>query len=165
MRRLRGEGVCCFSLDGDELRDVFKESERELDADRATAEYQPSARLTLGYKYARLGQLLARQGAAVTIATISMFHELHAWNRAHLPGYFEVYVRVPFDELRRRDPKDIYKRFDEGKLQNVAGLDVAIEEPLFPDYLADFSVLETAESIAEQIVWRQSQKRLQATRL
>ena len=32
------------------------------------------------------------------VATISLFKEVHAWNRANLQGYFEVYLRVSLEE-------------------------------------------------------------------
>ena len=35
------------------------------------------------------------QGVDVVIATISLFHEVHTWNRAHLPGYLEILLDVP----------------------------------------------------------------------
>jgi adenylylsulfate kinase-like enzyme len=46
-------------------------------------------------QYARLCRVLAEQGVTVVIATISLFKEVHAWNRENLPGYFEVYLKVP----------------------------------------------------------------------
>ena len=63
-----------------------------------------------------------------------MFREVHTWNRTHLPGYFEAYLKVPIEELRRRDSKGIYSRFDAGKLKNVAGLDLNVDEPEEPDF-------------------------------
>ena len=34
------------------------------------------------------------------------------------------------EELRRRDPKQIYSRFDAGDLINVVGLDLPFDEPV-----------------------------------
>ena len=73
------------------------------------------------------------QGVDVAIATISLFREVHEWNRANLPGYVEIYLAVPMGELRRRDPKQIYARAARGELKDVAGLDFAIDEPQAPD--------------------------------
>jgi adenylylsulfate kinase len=73
----------------------------------------------------------------VVTATISLFNEIHEWNRATLPGYFEVYLKVPIDELRRRDPKGIYRRFDAGELTHVAGLDLPIDEPEAADWVVE----------------------------
>ena len=45
-----------------------------------------------------------------------MFDELYAWNRENITNYFEVYLKAPLDELRCRDPKSIYRRYENGEL-------------------------------------------------
>jgi adenylylsulfate kinase len=89
-------------------------------------------------QYAKLCKLIADQGVTVVCSTISMFEEVHSWNRKNQPSYFEVYLKVPLPELRKRDPKGIYKRFDSGELKNVAGLDLPVDEPNSPDILFEF---------------------------
>jgi adenylylsulfate kinase-like enzyme/glycosyltransferase involved in cell wall biosynthesis len=131
--RLQAKGVRVVSLDGDELRELF-----EIQQDSSTT-YTRDLRLALARRYAHLCRLLAQQGYTVVIATISLFEEIHEWNREHLPGYFEAYLKVPLDELRRRDPKGIYHRFEQGQLANVAGLDMPIDEPKHADWISDFS--------------------------
>lgn len=79
---LAGQAVL---LDGDELRVVFG----------AAQDYDPASRRRLADSYARLAQLLSRQGQRVIVATVSMFDAVRDWNRAHLPRYFEVYVDAP----------------------------------------------------------------------
>ena len=86
---------------------------------------------------ARLCQLLAEQGADVICATISLFHEVQRWNRENIPGYREIYLRVPMDELRRRDRKGIYAGAQRGDELNVVGLDVPAEAPETPDLVLD----------------------------
>jgi adenylylsulfate kinase-like enzyme len=130
--RLRARGDVVLMLDGDELREVFG-------ATSANAKnHGREGRLALAMQYARLCRVIALQGLTVVIATISLFKEVNVWNRANLPGYFEAYLKVPIEELRRRDPKGIYRRFDAGELSNVAGLDLTIDEPETPDWVADF---------------------------
>ena len=67
-------------------------------------------------KYAQMCRLLLNKGSIVVIATISMFDELYAWNRENTTNYFEVYLKVPLDELRRCDPKSTYQRYVNGEL-------------------------------------------------
>ena len=85
-----------------------------------------------------------------------MFREVYAWNRVNLPNYFEVYLKVPLDELRLRDPKKIYQRYDAGELNNVAGLDLCIDEPLEPHVTLDFeiqpSLWKSPEIIVEHLI-------------
>jgi cytidine diphosphoramidate kinase len=130
--QLRTQGMIVVMLDGDELRDVFGASTPN------TQNHSRQGRLTLALQYARLCLLIAGQGVVVVIATISLFKEVHEWNRANFPGYFEVYLKVPIEELRRRDPKGIYRRFDAGELTHVVGLDLPIEEPDTADLIMEF---------------------------
>ena len=133
-------------LDGDELRAVFG---------TVTANPQNhgrDGRLALAMQYARLCRVLADQGLTVVIATISLFKEVHAWNWENLPGYFEVYLKVPMEELRRRDPKGIYRRFDDGALANVAGLDLPIDEPKAPDRILEFLPGQTVDAMADALM-------------
>lgn len=143
--RLRAEGQAVVMLDGDELREVFG-------AVAANAQnHGREGRLALAMQYAHLCRVIAAQGLTVVIATISLFREVHAWNRANLPGYFEVYLKVPVEELRRRDPKGIYRRFDAGELTHVAGLDMPIDEPEAADWVVQFDPERTVTALAEEL--------------
>jgi adenylylsulfate kinase-like enzyme len=145
VRKLRIQGKTVVMLDGDELRSVFS-------AVAANAQnHGREGRLLLAMQYAHLCRLIAAQGFTVVIATISLFREVHTWNRANLPGYFEVYLKVPLEELRRRDPKGIYRRFDNGELTHVAGLDLAIDEPEAADWIEEFDPERTVTELAEKL--------------
>ena len=143
--RLRAEGQTVVMLDGDELREVFG-------AVAASAQnHGRERRLALAMQYAHLCRVIAAQGLTVVIATISLFREVHAWNRANLPGYFEVYLKVPEEELRRRDPKGIYRRFDAGELTHVAGLDLPVDEPEAADWVVEFDPDRPVAVLAEDL--------------
>ena len=109
-------------------------------------------RLALAFQYAHLCRVIAGQGLTVVIATISLFREIHAWNRANLPGYFEVYLKVPVDELRRRDPKSIYRRFSAGELQDVAGLDLPVDEPEAADWVVELDPSRSVDAAAQELM-------------
>jgi len=141
-RRLRASGQATVMLDGDELRTVFGASGQS---------HRREARLALAMQYAKLCQIIARQGVTVVIATISLFREVHAWNRQNLPDYFEVYLKVPIDELRRRDPKGIYRAFDAGLLRSVAGLDLQVDEPNSADLIFEFTPGQTPAALADKL--------------
>jgi adenylylsulfate kinase len=143
---LRTRGEIVVLLDGDELREVFGAS-----ADNAK-NHGREGRLALAFQYSHLCRVIANQGLTVVIATISLFKEIHAWNRANLPGYFEVYLKVTIDELRQRDPKGIYRRFDEGEIKDVAGLDLLIDEPESADLVLEFTPGKTVEMMVKELM-------------
>ena len=116
-------------LDGDSLRGVSGAT------DKNSQDFSRSSRLALSMTYCKLCKLLSDQGFIVVIATISMYEEIYAWNRKHLPHYFEVYMKASFDALRKRDPKGIYRDFDSQLIKNVAGLDLQVDEPETPDFV------------------------------
>ena len=68
-----------------------------------------------------------------------MFNEIYVWNRTNIKNYFEVYLKVPVDELILRDPKKIYQRYRDGELKDVAGLDMTVDEPLSADVIYNFA--------------------------
>ncbi|MEI7895381.1 MAG: adenylyl-sulfate kinase, partial [Myxococcales bacterium] len=70
--------------------------------------HTPDARLENAFRLARFARHLSRQGLIVVCATMSLFPEVWRWNRSNLPRYFEVYLRVPFGVLEKRDPKGLY---------------------------------------------------------
>jgi adenylylsulfate kinase len=110
-------------LDGDEMREAL--------AGLASG-YGYEDRKKLALTYARLCRTIAVQGHLVVCATISMFHEVHAWNRGHLPGYLEIYLDASEETRKRRDYKKIYARTNE-KDQGVVGRELKPELPLSPD--------------------------------
>ena len=142
--RLRTEGRCVVMLDGDELREVMAAEQAHTRAER----------LALALRYARLCQMLAKQGLDVAIATISLFKEVHAWNRANLPGYVEIYLQVPLEELSRRDPKKIYERARRGELKNVAGVDLDVDFPAAPHLTIEHHAGFTVDAAFEKL-WQQ----------
>lgn len=121
--RLRERGIHAIFLDGDRLRETIAED----------AGYTRDERLRAALRYSRLCGLLAEQGQPVVCATISMFHQVRAWNRQHLQGYREVYVRALPEVLAQRDQKGLYSQEHE----NVAGKDLTVELPESPDWTLD----------------------------
>lgn len=144
--RLRAPGNAVVMLDGDELREVFGAAATNAQ------NHGREGRLALAFQYAHLCRVIAGQGLTVVIATISLFREIHTWNRANLPGYFEVYLKVPLEELRRRDPKGIYRRFDAGEITDVAGLDLPINEPEEADWVVEFDPSKPMNAVADDLM-------------
>ena len=137
--KLSEKNIETLLLDGDTLRKIF------LKKNNFSDKYDRQERINLAMQYAYLCKVLSLQGLNIIIATISMFEEIYKWNRENLPNYFQIYLKVPIDELELRDPKKIYKQFRAGALTNVAGLDLSVDYPLSSDVTLDF--------IAQPDIW------------
>lgn len=135
----------CVLLDGDELREVLDSARNGFDAE---------SRKKLGLTYARLARMLARQGLTVLVATISLFHDVHTWNREHLPGYFEIFLDVPEDVRRSRDPKGLYAAEAQGNLRHMAGKETKVEFPEHPDAVIRFPECNNVDAALKSILLR-----------
>lgn len=141
-RRLRADGRSVILLDGDVTREVIAE-----DLGHSTGHRRRSA-----MRNARLCRLLSNQGTDIVCTTISLFHEVQRWNRENIPGYCEIYLRVPLAELQRRDSKGIYAASSRGDLRDVVGLDVPAELPETPDLTLDnFGTLDRSSAV--DMIW------------
>lgn len=145
--KLKLSGRPAILLDGDVLREVLA-----LNNDKEDSFYTKEARLGLSKRYSRLCRMLSDQGFNVVIATISLFHEIHALNRKNLPGYVEVYLEVPTHILRQRDSKGLYQSFELGKIKNVVGCHELIEFPLKPDLLFRWSDNSSLDYMSSKIL-------------
>jgi adenylylsulfate kinase len=146
VNQLRDNGKAVIFLDGDQLREIFNVSSS------IQQNYDRESRLSLAMQYSNLCHVIAGQNITIVISTISMFKEVHIWNRENLPNYFEVFLKVPINELKRRDSKYIYHRYASGELSHVAGLDLKVDEPLSPDLLFDFNDGYTVEKMTQIII-------------
>lgn len=142
---LRTAGRSVAVLDGDELREAL--APLVSGAEIHTRE----KRFAVAESYSRFSLVLANQGLTVVVSTISLFHEIHQWNRMNLPNYFEVFLNVPMSELQRRDPKGLYRRAEMGEISNIAGIDLAVDYPLSADWEVEFSPERASISLAEEL--------------
>ena len=130
-------------LDGEVVRDIMGKNLGYTIADRRVG----------AMRISRLCRWLDSQGIDVVCATISFFDEVREWNREHIPQYFEVYIRVPFDVLVARDPNGLYRQALAGEIENMVGVDIELPPPANPDLITDNDVpVESFVKIATQIV-------------
>lgn len=130
-------------LDGDAFRAIIGDDLRHNSNDR----------LLNAYRIARFCKFLSDQGIDVVCATMSLFDECHEWNRQNIRRYFEVYLRVTFEVVVKRDPKGLYKRARQGLESGVVGVDLPFHEPKQPHLVIDNSSdLSTFDDIAQYVI-------------
>ena len=142
---LRSKGDKVVMLDGDQLRNIFGKISEENNYDR-------ESRKLLAKQYSKLCHYLSLQGFNVVIATISLFKDVHSWNRKNLPNYLEVFLKVPINELMKRDSKGIYKKFDDKKISDVSGLDQDVDFPENPDVVFEFNSNDKVRDLSEKLI-------------
>lgn len=64
------------------------------------------------YRIVRLNKYLVEQGLTVICSTVSLYREIHQWNREHIESLIEVFIDVPYDVLCARDKKGLYTKVD-----------------------------------------------------
>ena len=125
--RMRARTPAVVMVDGDVFREILGNDLGYSNADR----------LENARRIGRLCRMLAAQGQQVVCSTVSLFHECHAWNRAHLPRYVEVLVSVSEQTLLARDQKQLYSRARAGIDTNLPGAGQPYELPLKPHLVLD----------------------------
>jgi glutamine kinase len=142
---LRASGCPVIFLDGDTLRAVADD-----------LGYSAKDRRAAAMRNGRLCRMLADQGFDVVCSTISLFHDVQRWNRENIPGYNEILVRAPIEELKRRDSKGVYSGSDPS---NVVGMDIAAEMPEAPDLILENDSSLHIEEAVRMILDRASTER------
>lgn len=115
-------------LDGDILREVYQDFT-----------YTEGGRIELTYRNARLCKMLNEQGIDVIICCIAMYDECREWNRKNINNYKEIYLKVPIEELIKRNQKQLYTRALNNEISNVMGINMEYEEPKQADLEIDNS--------------------------
>ena len=131
-------------IDGDIFRNIMGEDvghsieERKKNADRICA----------------LCSFLDKQGINVLACVLSIFHESQDWLQNNINGYKQVYIKVNYEILKRRDNKQLYERAERGEIDNVVGVQIPFPEPknstlIIHNNFDSVSPLESAKKIID----------------
>lgn len=112
----------CVMIDGDHLREIMGQD----------LGYTKKDRLINAYRIAKLNKHLVDNNIIVICSTVSLFKEIHEWNRSYIKNLLEIYIEVPMEILIKRNPKKIYSRALKGKLKNVYGVNQRFDIPPQP---------------------------------
>lgn len=127
---LRSREQEVHNLDGDNLRKKmhpdlgFTKEERAINNKRMSV----------------IAGLLNRHDIATIVAAISPFEDArqNAKEEIEQEGEFvEIFVDCPVEVAKERDPKNLYEKAEEGKIENFTGVNHPYEEPENPDVHVD----------------------------
>ena len=145
-RVLHGEGRMTVILDGDNLRTGLNSNLGFADDDRTE-----NVR-----RVAETAKLLAGQGIIVLVSVITPLRRHRAAAREIIgPDFHEIYVKADFDTCAERDPKGLYAKAKEGKIEQFTGKDSGFEEPEDPALLLDTQARSVDQCAADLLgYWR-----------
>lgn len=129
-------------LDGDDVRQAFG----------GNLGYDEEGRATQFRRLQSIARLLAQQGLVVLVAAVYQRPDLMAWNRANLPGYFEVYLKTSLATVTARDSKGLYRKALAGETRNVVGVDIPYHPPERPDLTIEADRPEPPARLAERVI-------------
>jgi len=122
-RRLKATHSSVVFLDKDSIRNLLG-----IELGTAKADPQQDA-----MRISQLCRTLCQQGIDVVCAFPGCSPQAQQWNRANIPQYFELFIRVPFHILVERDSKGLYEQVLQGGIKNVMGIDIEIPLPATAD--------------------------------
>jgi 3'-phosphoadenosine 5'-phosphosulfate synthase len=136
--KLYGKHV--YRLDGDNLRTGLNRDLGFTEGDRAEAVRRTG----------ELATLFADAGVITLVGLISPYRvDRDAVRKRHedqgIP-FYEVFLDVPVDELKKRDPKGQYAKVESGELKHFTCIDDPYEEPLHPEIILKTHELEIEQS-------------------
>jgi adenylylsulfate kinase-like enzyme len=105
---------------------------------------------------AETAKLLAGQGIIVLVSVITPLRRHRAAAREIIgPDFHEIYVKADFDTCAERDPKGLYAKAKEGKIEQFTGKDSGFEEPEDPALLLDTQARSIDQCAADLLgYWR-----------
>lgn len=129
-------------LDGDNLREIFG----------SLFGHSLEERKLLAQCYSNLCKMLTEQGIDVVCATMSLFKEVHTFNRQNITNYFEIFVDCDIQELIRRDQKGLYSKALRGEISDVIGINMPYDKPEKCDLVIDNTNLGSINNKVQQIL-------------
>jgi adenylylsulfate kinase len=114
-------------LDGDTFRNILGEDLGHTIEDRRKN----------AYRISRFCEFLSSQGINVLACVLSIFHDNQKYNKEIISNYKEVYIDVSFENLVKRDNKQLYKKALNGEIKDVVGVDIEFKPPYSPDLIID----------------------------
>jgi bifunctional enzyme CysN/CysC len=142
-RRLFHAGRRTMLLDGDHLR-------HGLCGDLG---FSPADRAENIRRAGEVARLFFEQGAIVLCAFVSPYAADRARVRALVPAgrFVEVFVEADVETCRARDPKGLYARSADGRLDQFTGVTAPYEAPSAPELTIDTRVT-SADDAAERVI-------------
>ena len=138
--KLKKEGKSAMILDGDEIRDIFKNTG-----------FDKEARIKHNQDVGKMAVYLQSQGIIPIVSLISPYAEARDYVRSISNGFLEVYINTSIEECEKRDVKGLYKKVREGVIKDFTGIHESspYEIPKKPELILETVKLNVDECVNE----------------
>jgi adenylylsulfate kinase len=155
--RLVEQGYRIENLDGDEIR-------KHLHPDLG---FSREDRRTNNRRTAYIAKLLNRNDIPVIVGMITPFRDSQqqARNIVEDEGEFVlIHVKCSVEAAEKRDPKGLYEKAREGKIEKFTGISHPFQEPRNPDIVVD-TEKQTVEEGVEHVLYELGEQGLMDRRI
>lgn len=111
VERLKAEGHAAMLLDGDEIRDIFKNNG-----------FDKESRMRHINDVAKMAVYLQKQGIVPIVSLISPYAEARENARKLTNDFTEIYVSTSLHVCEERDVKGLYKKARAGEIKDFTGV-------------------------------------------
>ena len=63
---------------------------------------------------------MEQQGLILIVSALYSNNKLMKWNRQNFSNYYEIFLDANLSLVKKRDPKNLYKKYQEGKEKNIS---------------------------------------------
>jgi adenylylsulfate kinase len=138
VEKLQSQGHSAMVLDGDEIRDIFKNNG-----------FDKEARVKHNQDVGKMAVYLQSQGIIPIVSLISPYAEARDYVRGISKDFTEVYVSTSINECERRDVKGLYKKVRSGEIKDFTGIhdSAPYEAPKNPEINLDTQHLNVDDCV------------------
>ena len=108
------------NVDGDIVRQFFDQN----------LKYEEDDRIKQIKRIQKICKFLEQQDLILIVSALYSSKELMKWNRENFSNYYEIFLDANLSLVKKRDPKNLYKKYQEGKEKNIVGIDIPWNPPL-----------------------------------
>lgn len=129
-------------MDGDSFRKILGDD----------LGHDPDGRIKNARRISAMCKFLVDQDINVICATMSLYKEIHVFNRNNIEDYIEIFIECAIEELVKRDQKNLYSRALKGEVNNVVGVDLPYDKPENADLVLNNNMFEDIDRNTEIIL-------------
>ena len=130
-----------INIDGDIVRHFFGKNLKYNEADR----------IEQIKRIQRICKFLEQQGLILIVSALYCNNNLMQWNRQNFLNYYEIFLDANLTLVKKRDPKNLYKKYQEGKEKNIVGIDIPWNPPQYCDLKIKINEKTTVQDVIKKI--------------